>query len=40
MSSGRLFLGGLLASRARFRFTDTARINLLLHPAKANIIER
>ena len=39
MSSGRLFLGGLLASRARFRFTDIARIELLPHPAKGTIIE-
>jgi len=39
MSSGRLFLGGLLASRARFRFTDTARIELLPCSAKGPIIE-
>jgi hypothetical protein len=31
MSSGRLFLSGLLASIARLRFTDTIRIKLLLH---------
>jgi hypothetical protein len=30
MSSGRLFLGGLLASIARFRFTGSIRIKLLL----------
>jgi hypothetical protein len=29
MSSGRLFLGGLLASIARLRFTDLIRIKLL-----------
>ena len=29
MSSGRLFLGGLLASIARFRFTGRIRIKLL-----------
>jgi hypothetical protein len=40
MSSGRLFLGGLLASRARFRLTDTARIKRLPLPAKGPIIER
>jgi hypothetical protein len=31
MSSVRLFLGGLLASIARFRFTGMIRIRLLLH---------
>ena len=31
MSSGRLFLGGLLASIARLRFTGRIRIKLLLH---------
>jgi hypothetical protein len=31
MSSGRLFLDGLLASIARLRFTDTIRIKLLPH---------
>ena len=34
-----LSLGGLLASRARFRFTDIARIELLPGPAKGTIIE-
>ena len=31
MSSGRLFLGGLLASIARLRFTGMIRIKLLSH---------
>ena len=33
-------LGGMLASRARFRFTDVVRIKLLPRPAKGPIIER
>ena len=32
MSSGRLFLDGLLASIARLRFTGRIRIKLLPHP--------
>ena len=40
MSSGRLFLDGLLASRARLRFTDLISLNLLPFRWKAFIIER
>jgi hypothetical protein len=38
--SGRLFLSGLLASIARLRFTDDARIKPLPDPREAFIIER
>ena len=40
MSSGRLFLDGLLASRARLRFTDFNRLNLLPLRRKGFTIER
>jgi hypothetical protein len=40
MSSGRLFLNGVLASIARIRFTDTASIKLLLNRKEGFIIER
>jgi len=40
ISSGRLFLNGLLASMARFCFTDTASIKLLPNREKGFIIER
>ena len=40
ISSGRLFLDGLLASIARVRFTDTASIKLLLNRKEGFIIER
>jgi len=40
MSSGRLFLDGLLASIARLRFTDFISLNLLPIRMESNIIER
>ena len=40
MSSGRLFLNGVLASIARLRFTGTLSIKLLAHSGKGIIIER
>jgi hypothetical protein len=40
MSSGRLFLDGLLASIARLRFTSIIRLKLLPHPMEIIIIER
>jgi hypothetical protein len=40
MSSGRLFLNGLLASIARVCFTDTASIKLLRNRKEGFIIER
>jgi hypothetical protein len=40
MSSGRLFLNGLLASIARLRFTDSTRLNLLPLRMESFIIER
>jgi hypothetical protein len=40
MSSGRLFLNGLLASIARLRFTGIISIKPLPLPMKAFIIER
>jgi len=40
ISSGRLFLSGVLASIARFRFTDTASIKLLPNWKEGFIIER
>ena len=40
MSSGRLFLDGVLASIARLRFTGTLSIKLLAHSGKGIIIER
>lgn len=40
MSSGRLFLDGLLASIARLRFTGTLSIRLLVRSGKGFIIER
>jgi hypothetical protein len=40
MSSGWLFLNGLLASIARLRFTSIISIKLLPLPRKAFIIER
>jgi hypothetical protein len=40
MSSGRLFLDGLLASIARLRFTDIIRINLWTDRRERFIIER
>ena len=40
MSSGRLFLNGLLASIARLRFTGIITIKLLPLQMKAFIIER
>jgi len=40
MSSGRLFLDGLLASIARLRFTGKISIKLLVDPVKGFIIER
>src|SRR5450631_940386 len=40
MSSGRLFLDGVLASIARLRFTGSTRLKRLPHSRKAFIIER
>ena len=40
MSSGRLFLDGLLASIARLRFTDYFSLNLLPLRTESFIIER
>jgi hypothetical protein len=40
MSSGRLFLDGLLASIARLRFTGIIRIKLLPHRRECITIER
>jgi len=40
MSSGRLFLNGVLASIARLRFTDFIRLNPLRQKTEAIIIER
>jgi hypothetical protein len=40
MSSGRLFLDGLLASIARLRFTGIISLNLLPFRGKEFIIER
>jgi hypothetical protein len=40
MSSGRLFLNGLLASIARLRFTGIIRIKPLRQRTEAFIIER
>jgi hypothetical protein len=40
MSSGRLFLNGLVATIARLRFTGLIRIKLLPHRREAFIIER
>ncbi len=40
ISSGRLFLHESLSGIARFRFTDTARIKLLLNRKDGFIIER
>jgi hypothetical protein len=40
MSSGRLFLDGLLASIAHLRFTDCFSLNLLPIRRKSFIIER
>jgi hypothetical protein len=40
MSSGRLFLDGLLASIARLRFTGIIRLKLLPHRMEFFIIER
>jgi hypothetical protein len=39
MSSGRLFLEGLLASIALLRFTDALRINLLPQRMEGIIID-
>jgi hypothetical protein len=40
MKSGRLFLGGLFANIARFRFADNASIQALPSRAERFIIER
>ena len=40
ISSGRLFLSGVLASIAHFRFTDTVSIKLLPNRKEGFIIER
>jgi len=40
MSSNRLFLGGVLASMARLRFTGITSLNLLPHRMESFIIER
>jgi hypothetical protein len=40
MSSGRLFLDGLLASIAHLRFTGTIRLKLLPHRMEIIFIER
>jgi hypothetical protein len=40
MSSGRLFLDGVLASIARFRFTGSISLNLLPLRMETFIIER
>jgi len=40
MSSGRLFLDGVLASIARLRFTGSTRLKRLPAGKKASIIER
>jgi hypothetical protein len=40
MITGRLFLGGLFANIARFRFADNASIKRLPHRRERFIIER
>jgi hypothetical protein len=40
MSSGRLFLDGVLASIARLRVTSITSLNLLLHRLESFTIER
>jgi hypothetical protein len=40
MSSGRLFLDGMLASIARLRFTGITSLNLLPHRMESFTIER